>query len=513
MDQRNTHGSLTETGTATEGDLINRAIEKKRHAIKCPCCEISGAMRRNGGATPAKRSWLCRACNRQVTGQGIVVLLEKQIGPLWRSQVTELHKRNGIPAGEVRKAQCKAREGQERETITISRRDWNSVMEKISQLNENYENIYAEHEKVCTALAQVSRRLERVENECAINGAALRKPTGPRTVRGQGALNETERNNTTPWNLPTGHEQRQMSTPISKTKHPSGRNNHSQQIEQSAENSAKTTPRGKKLNWAEITKLNRPETAKIIPTTLHTKIQKRRQLLIEDKYKQTQEPKPCALYFKNIRRGPLGAIRHALRECLPSWALLGLDFVGSSILELVTGQNLKHRVIATMRMMGIEEIKDFDVMTSAARSHKGGESRSDLKKRNLKSAAHRFERNANNSKNQWAARWYRKQLEEAQERLDLMKEAESTQDGPRGTEKGSGRDASAQTPGDEWTVVAERRRTRNRAGGNSEESDPMVISNERDPSAEKVQADGTRDTEVSIQKNQAGTAVDEEVHE
>lgn len=42
-------------GAEKEGDFINRAIEYRREYIKRPSCQASGVMRKNGGATPAKR--------------------------------------------------------------------------------------------------------------------------------------------------------------------------------------------------------------------------------------------------------------------------------------------------------------------------------------------------------------------------------------------------------------------------------------------------------------------------
>lgn len=172
--------------------------------------------------------------------------------------------------------------------------------------------------------------------------------------------------------------------------------------------------------------------------------------------RQLHKPKPIGLYFKNIRLGSLGMIRKALRECLPSWALLGLDFVGSSILEVVTDQNLKDRVVATMKLIGIAHIPKFDVFESALRSHQSKEKRADNTKRNLDAAIYRFQRNVGKAKNHWALSWYELQVEEAQRRLTGMAQVGSPDNHPTTSNTSSvapsqQRDAQQEEEG--WTVA------------------------------------------------------------
>lgn len=85
----------------------------------------------------------------------------------------------------------------------------------------------------------------------------------------------------------------------------------------------------------------------------------------------------------------------------------------SSILEIVADQNLRERVIGTIKIMGIETVPNFDVLESALRSRLAGVSASEHKKRNLESPIHRLERIVNKIKNQWATKWYSEQLKEA----------------------------------------------------------------------------------------------------
>lgn len=215
----------------------------------------------------------------------------------------------------------------------------------------------------------------------------------------------------------------------------------------------------KKLNWAEVTKLNLQQAREIIPEPLQAKISKTRSLLTQNSVKPAYEPRPTALYFKNVRRGPLGVIRKALRECLPTWALLGLDFVGNSIMEVVTDDRLKARVIATMKLMGILNVPDLDVFESALRTHKTDDPNNERKMRNLTAAVRRFEKNTERAKNQWAVAWYKAQLEQAKMRLQSVANTVQPQTTDGVTRSGNLEAPPArQLEEEEWTTVTIRNR-------------------------------------------------------
>lgn len=139
-----------------------------------------------------------------------------------------------------------------------------------------------------------------------------------------------------------------------------------------------------KLNWAEITKLKRPKAAKFIPSPLQAKINKTKSLLTKGSFVPCHEPKPPALYFKIVKRGPLVEIRNALRECLPNWALLGLDFVGSSVMEIITDRQLKDKIVGTLKQLGMVNVPNLSIFESAVRSRKEEESLEDRSERNFK---------------------------------------------------------------------------------------------------------------------------------
>lgn len=77
------------------------------------------------------------------------------------------------------------------------------------------------------------------------------------------------------------------------------------------------------------------------------------------------EHRPTEVYFKAIRKGPSGILRRALSKCLPSWAVLGLCFVGGSILKVIADVRHIHRLTGTLKVMEIIEVHKFDIEKAA----------------------------------------------------------------------------------------------------------------------------------------------------
>lgn len=66
-----------------------------------------------------------------------------------------------------------------------------------------------------------------------------------------------------------------------------------------------TVNQSSRLYWAQITKLNRAESAKILPKSLQDKIKRIRWLLVQNKVKRTYKHRLIVDYFKDIRHGSL----------------------------------------------------------------------------------------------------------------------------------------------------------------------------------------------------------------
>lgn len=107
----------------------------------------------------------------------------------------------------------------------------------------------------------------------------------------------------------------------------------------------------------------------------------------------------------------------ALRKCLPSWALLGLDFIGSSVLKIITDVGLAERTIATLRVMGTEQITGFDTLEVAARKPQRKEAGREQNIRNRNTVAYRLQKNADNNQNKCAGEQYQNTLQKASQKL------------------------------------------------------------------------------------------------
>lgn len=115
------------------------------------------------------------------------------------------------------------------------------------------------------------------------------------------------------------------------------------------------------------------------------------------------------VYLQNVRRGPAGMLRKALRECLPGWAAMGLSFAGDSILEDTTDRNLMGRLIATLKVMGIVVITDFDISKAAKNEYKNATGTS-IESRNETATVRRLNHCIECSRNKAANAWYKKEL-------------------------------------------------------------------------------------------------------
>lgn len=58
---------------------------------------------------------------------------------------------------------------------------------------------------------------------------------------------------------------------------------------------------------------------------------------------------------------PIGAIRVAVRQNLPSWAVLGFRFFRGSVLEIINDGRPKALLITTLKVLEIKEVLKLDI--------------------------------------------------------------------------------------------------------------------------------------------------------
>lgn len=215
---------------------------------------------------------------------------------------------------------------------------------------------------------------------------------------------------------------RKMNSRRNETETPPGKTNYHDkktQKDTTSQTQAKDTEELKEnpppVSWAAIARSHRTQ-QNMLPEYLTNRIQRSRELLDASKLRTTRQPDPTAVYFKSIRRGPIGSIRRALRQSLPSWALLVISFVGGSVLEIVTDIQLEERLTATLKLMGIEQIRKFDLHGQGKRNKSGMDDHTGSN-HNERMVIRRMKACINTSRSAQARYWYRKQLDKEKEKL------------------------------------------------------------------------------------------------
>lgn len=285
------------------------------------------------------------------------------------------------------------------------------------EMQQAMKNALQENEMIKIALAKAMKRIKLLEHENSKLQKVRQATESEETAKMRTALVRMQKTN--PSSIVESQLNRQSGAAEKRTDHnsPTIPTNHPE--ERAASGQANSTEQNNlRLNWAKITKIHRPTNGQV-PAPLMEKIKKARGIIDQNNMRTRMLPKPVAAYFKNVRRGPIGTLRKALRDCLPAWALLGLCFVGGSVLEIITNQRQKDRLTATLRMMGISEIPNFDITSLTKKPQAEGRNESNTV-RNIEAAIRRLEHCSKTCRIEAAMGWYTKKLTEM--RLSLETE-------------------------------------------------------------------------------------------
>lgn len=76
-------------------------------------------------------------------------------------------------------------------------------------------------------------------------------------------------------------------------------------------------------------------------------------LIDREPVRVVKEPHPIAVYVRNIGKTPIRDIRNALRQSLPSWALLRPSFIGGSLLEIIVHVRQNPRLVVKLPVIGV----------------------------------------------------------------------------------------------------------------------------------------------------------------
>lgn len=114
-------------------------------------------MVKNGRQTPTNRSWKYKekACQKQVTGQHVLYMLDNQLGTSWRDEAAEeadhLELQEPITKNTVTK---EAGFGgiKDSATVVVPLSEWSALALSIEKLTANYNKLKQDHERVCAKL-------------------------------------------------------------------------------------------------------------------------------------------------------------------------------------------------------------------------------------------------------------------------------------------------------------------------------------------------------------------------
>ena len=179
--------------------------------------------------------------------------------------------------------------------ISIPRFEWQKMMNILNELRQAQKSLVFESARSNERIKELERDAER-----SSNGSKANTPVAK---------------STTTKVISNGGRNKALASDIVRIPDYSG--NISEKA--SPATSGQQTQRSKK-SWAEIAKTNRPRLVDV-SKTVQDRIRQSRDMLKDVIYRPN--PRPTALYFRNIRRVQLGVVRKALRNMqLPPWALL-----------------------------------------------------------------------------------------------------------------------------------------------------------------------------------------------
>lgn len=175
-----------------------------------------------------------------------------------------------------------------------------------------------------------------------------------------------------------------------------------------------------KLSWAEIAV--KPAMDTISEQTKAKNAQTKKDLIDAQFSCPQQKPRPSLLtvYFVNVPRGPLGALRKALFLSLPMWAVISLFFIGNNILEVICQPLLVIRLVSTMAILRHRHLYSYEPT--------GSKSNAANKEVRAKSCYRRRNWCALHSRSPAAKSWYCRQaqgLKDSHQSLELDSPASS----------------------------------------------------------------------------------------
>lgn len=134
------------------------------------------------------------------------------------------------------------------------------MVQNLDKLDTQYKKVSRDYESACLKLVQTTRRLYRVENRCALS-TVTQEENIQNVASRAGDLTVVEPHH-------VKNQQKGGSTQPARA----GVGGQTQVNMVTDENGGGAPQRTQKLNWAQITKIHRPDAKKVIPKLINDKI-------------------------------------------------------------------------------------------------------------------------------------------------------------------------------------------------------------------------------------------------
>ena len=282
-------------------------------------------------------------------------------------------------------------------SVIIPKFEWDSLLAKVDVLSENQKSLTSDLRKANLRISELEGIIQSQKNEKMPNS----KTSQPRKNTGS---NDSIIDDQNEWKV------------VSRRKRKSKKNINGEITSTDRSTEVPKAPTEPRKSWADIASLNRAPRMTDISESMKQKIFEARKTIEI----MSPKPSPTAVYFRKIKRAQLGVIRQSLGNLnLPPWAMLGLSFIGQSVLEVLCDKKQVPQLIVKLTLLGAQHIKEFDIFAGNLKK-KSNTGNGNKMKANAEKVKHRLKKLLSTTTNATAKSWYTEKLSEAEKRLSNL---------------------------------------------------------------------------------------------
>lgn len=359
-----------EANKETQGKWVELVMKTRKEEISCPRsdCLVQGRLAWNGRGSSGKVA-KCMACSKKVG-----------IKKLYDHIVTQLG------GGEKENNRTEKISLDLPENPPSTPNEWKTFCTQIRQVVDTANNISTQMEEVKKQLHRTTEQLQ------ALNGQVEKEKDArhrQRELQQQQRREIIERPVIHPYPFPKPKES--AKNPFTNPYQSPPQNAITPTLHSQADTTANQAT---KKSYLEIAKIQKPKIDSFPEPIRERVIAGRAAMASFVKPQQQRKIQPEAVYFSNAQRGPLLKLREALRMSLPREAILHLDFVGGSLLEVICHEPLANKLIAHIHYMSDGRMRriNFDPIAKATITKEQGNADKERWASNLKHCVHRIER-------------------------------------------------------------------------------------------------------------------------